>query len=150
MPEIVGLLGLFASSFLSATLLPGSSEAALVALLAMGESHPAFLVSVATAGNVLGSVVNWAMGRFFAHFRDRRWFPVGRRSYDRAAAWYGRMGIWSLLLAWVPVIGDPLTAVAGALRVDIRTFIVLVTLGKAGRYIFIALAFSGWSSAQLA
>ncbi len=148
MPELGSLLGLFASALLSATLLPGSSEAALVALLAMGESHPALLVAVATAGNVLGSVVNWIMGRFFAHFRDRRWFPVDRRSYDRAVRWYGRMGIWSLLLAWVPVIGDPLTAVAGALRVDIRTFLILVTLGKAGRYIFIALAFTGWSGAQ--
>lgn len=147
MPEIASLLGLFASAFLSATLLPGSSEAALVALLAMGESNPAILVSVATAGNVLGSVANWVIGRFFAHFRDRRWFPVDQRSYDRAVAWYGRLGIWSLLLAWVPVIGDPLTAVAGALRVDIRTFLILVTLGKAGRYLFIALAYSGWSSA---
>jgi membrane protein YqaA with SNARE-associated domain len=147
MSDLGSLLGLFASAFLSATLLPGSSEAALVALLAIGQSHPAILVLVATAGNVLGSVVNWVMGRFFAHFRDRRWFPVDRVSYDRAVAWYGRMGIWSLLLAWVPVIGDPLTAVAGALRVDIRTFILLVTLGKAGRYIFIALAFTGWNSA---
>ena len=145
MPEIVGLLGLFASSFLSATLLPGSSEAALVALLAAGKSDPALLVSVATVGNVLGSMVNWAMGRFLAHFRDRRWFPVDRRSYERAIGWYGRFGVWSLLLAWVPVAGDPLTVAAGALRVDIKIFLILVTLGKAGRYIFIALAFAGWS-----
>lgn len=147
MSETGGLLGLFASSFLSATLLPGSSEAALVALLAMGGSSPAVLVLVATVGNVLGSVVNWVMGRFFAHFRDRPWFPVDRRSYERAAAWYRGMGVWSLLLAWVPVVGDPLTAVAGALRVDIRTFIILVTLGKAGRYLFIALAYTGWTRA---
>jgi len=145
MPEIVGLLGLFASSFLSATLLPGSSEAALVALLAAGKSDPALLVSVATVGNVLGSMVNWAMGRFLAHFRDRRWFPVDRRTYERAIGWYGRFGVWSLLLAWVPVAGDPLTVAAGALRVDIKIFLILVTLGKAGRYIFIALAFAGWS-----
>ncbi len=145
MPEIAGLLGLFASSFLSATLLPGSSEAALVALLAAGKSDPALLVSVATVGNVLGSMVNWAMGRFLAHFRDRRWFPVDRRSYERAIGWYGRFGVWSLLLAWVPVAGDPLTVAAGALRVDIKIFLILVTLGKAGRYIFIALAFAGWS-----
>jgi membrane protein YqaA with SNARE-associated domain len=144
MPDAAGLLGLFASAFLSATLLPGSSEAALVALLALGRSEPALLVAVATAGNVLGSIVNWAMGRFFAHFADRRWFPVGRAAFERAAAWYRRFGVWSLLLAWVPVIGDPLTVAAGVLRTGFWRFVVLVTLGKAARYAFIALAMAGW------
>ena len=74
------------------------------------------LVAVATAGNVLGSVVNWALGRFFAHFADRPWFPVSAAAFERATAWYGRFGVWSLLLAWLPVIGDPLTVAAGVLR----------------------------------
>jgi membrane protein YqaA with SNARE-associated domain len=139
-----GLLGLFLSAFLSATLLPGSSEAALIALLALGKHDPALLVAVATLGNVLGSVVNWALGRWFAHFSGRRWFPVGERAYARAAGWYNRFGVWSLLLAWVPVICDPLTAVAGALRVPFLRFVALVTLGKAARYVFIALAVAGW------
>jgi membrane protein YqaA with SNARE-associated domain len=139
-----GLLGLFLSAFLSATLLPGSSEAALIALLALGKHDPALLVAVATLGNVLGSVVNWALGRWFAHFSGRRWFPVGERAYARAAGWYNRFGVWSLLLAWVPVIGDPLTAVAGALRVPFLRFVALVTVGKAARYVFIALAVAGW------
>jgi len=107
MNEIASYTALFASAFLSATLLPGSSEAALIALLAAGTGDPATLIAVATMGNVLGSVVNWLIGRFFAHFRDRRWFPVGERSYNRAAEWYGRYGIWSLLFAWLPVVGDP-------------------------------------------
>ena len=147
MSEIVGYAGLFGSAFLSATLLPGSSEIALLALLAREKSDPLILILVATLGNVLGSIVNWSMGRFLAHFRNRRWFPVNQRSYDRAIAWYQRYGVWSLLFSWVPVVGDPLTVVAGALRVDIRWFITLVTLGKAARYAFIAAAFFGWMKA---
>lgn len=147
MSELVGYAGLFTSAFLSATLLPGSSEAALFALLATGTGHPAVLILVATVGNVLGSAVNWIMGRFLAYFQDRRWSPVSQRSYDRAVAWYGRFGVWSLLLSWLPIIGDPLTVVAGALRIDIRQFLILVTLAKAARYIFIAVAFAGWNRA---
>ena len=147
MTEIGVLAGLFASAFLSATLLPGSSEAALLALLAMGKSHAPTLIAVATVGNVLGSVVNWLMGRFLAHFRDRRWFPIDEKSYDRAAAWYGRFGVWSLLLSWVPFIGDPLTVVAGMLRVRLGWFVLLVTLGKAARYVFLAVAFATWQGA---
>ena len=144
MPDVAGALGLFVSAFLSATLLPGSSEAALVALLALRPSDPVLLVAVATAGNVLGSAVNWAMGRFFAHFSDRPWFPVSAAAFERATAWYGRFGIWSLLFAWLPVVGDPLTVAAGVLRVGFWRFVALVTLGKAGRYAFIALAVMGW------
>jgi membrane protein YqaA with SNARE-associated domain len=104
------------------------------------------LVAVATAGNVLGSIVNWAIGRFFAHFSDRPWFPVKAAAFERATAWYARFGVWSLLFAWVPVIGDPLTLAAGVLRVGFWRFLVLVTIGKAARYAFIALAM-GWVSA---
>jgi len=147
MTETGVLAGLFASAFLSATLLPGSSEAALLALLAMGKGDVPTLIAVATVGNVLGSVVNWLMGRFLAHFRDRRWFPINQRSYDRATAWYGRFGMWSLLFSWVPIIGDPLTVVAGMLRVRLAWFVALVTLGKAARYVFLAAAFATWNSA---
>ncbi len=147
MPDLAVLAGLFASAFLSATLLPGSSEAALLALLAMGKGDVPTLIAVATVGNVLGSVVNWLMGRFLAHFRDRRWFPIDQRSYDRATAWYGRFGLWSLLFSWVPIIGDPLTVVAGMLRVRLGWFVALVMLGKAARYVFLAAAFATWKSA---
>jgi membrane protein YqaA with SNARE-associated domain len=84
--------GLFASAFISATLLPGSSEAVLIALLAAGQGDARLLVIVATAGNVLGSCVNWALGRFFSSFRDRRWFPADGQSYERATAWFRRYG----------------------------------------------------------
>jgi membrane protein YqaA with SNARE-associated domain len=100
---------------------------------------------VATAGNVLGSCVNWVLGRFFSSFRDRRWFPVDGQSYERAAAWFRRYGVWSLLLSWLPIVGDPLTAVAGALRVGFLRFVVLVSVGKAARYVFILTAFNLWN-----
>lgn len=145
MSEWTGYAALFGSAFLSATLLPGSSEAALVGLLATGHGPPAVLIAIATAGNVLGSVVNWSLGRFFAHFRDRRWFPVSRHAYERAETWYRRYGSWSLLFSWLPVVGDPLTLVAGALRTDIRWFLLLVSIGKAARYLVIAGAYLWWS-----
>jgi membrane protein YqaA with SNARE-associated domain len=137
--------GLFVSAFTSATLLPGSSEAALLALLGLGRGEPILLVAVATAGNVLGSFVNWVLGRFFSEFRDRPWFPVQRGAYDRAVAWFRRYGAWTLLLSWLPVVGDPLTLAAGVLRVRLLPFLLLVSIGKAGRYIFIAAAFAWWS-----
>jgi len=136
--------GLFASAFLSATLLPGSSEAALLALLAAGAAEPWGLVTAATAGNVLGSVVNGVIGRGIERFRDRPWFPVSPRRFEQAVGWYGKWGRWSLLLSWVPIIGDPLTIVAGALRTDWRWFILLVTAGKAARYAAIAGLFAAW------
>lgn len=142
MADAAPLLALFLSAFTSATLLPGSSEAVLATLLATGAGVPGQLVAVATAGNVLGSVVNWALGRGIARFRDRRWFPVSPQALARAEGWFRRWGLWSLLLSWVPVLGDPLTVVAGALRVPFAPFLVLVTLGKAARYAAIAGAFA--------
>ena len=145
MPDFAAYGALFASAFLSATLLPGSSEAALVVLLAAKQGDPVALVAVATFGNALGSCVNWLLGRFFAHYSDRRWFPVKARSYGRAIEWYRRYGVWSLLFAWLPVVGDPLTLVAGALRTDFRWFVLLVTIGKLARYLAIAAGFLWWS-----
>jgi membrane protein YqaA with SNARE-associated domain len=135
---------LFFSALTSATLLPGSSEAVLLAFLAAGRADIATLLLVATAGNVLGSCVNWWIGGFLIRFSDRRWFPVKAADYRRAEAWYARYGVWSLLISWVPIIGDPLTVVAGALRVDLLRFLVFVTLGKGFRYGLIAFVFLHW------
>jgi membrane protein YqaA with SNARE-associated domain len=145
MSEASSVAALFLSAFLSATLLPGSSEAALVALLMDEKGSPAALIAVATVGNMLGSCVNWLLGRFFAHFRDRRWFPVGLRAFERTERWYGRYGVWTLLFAWVPIIGDPLTVVAGALRTELRWFLPLVMLGKLARYVAVAGGYLWWS-----
>lgn len=136
--------GLFAASFLAATVFPFQSELVLVGLLLAGDFAWPALLAVATVGNVLGSVVNWGLGRFFLHFRDRRWFPVKPESYARMERWFARYGVWSLLFAWLPVVGDPLTVVAGALRVSLPLFVILVTLGKLGRYAVLVAATLGW------
>lgn len=146
MTDIGGLSLLFLSAFTSATLLPGSSEVTLLALLAGGQATPALLFAVATLGNVLGSTLNWALGRCFSAYRERRWFPVTRATQRAAEAWFKRYGVWSLLLAWVPVIGDPITVVAGLLRVGLLRFLLLVTLAKAGRYGVIVVAFHLWNA----
>jgi membrane protein YqaA with SNARE-associated domain len=143
MTESAALLGLFVTALAAATVLPMQSEAVLVGLL-LAERHPAWLlVVVAGTGNVLGSVLNWWLGRSIERFRDRRWFPVSAAALERAQRWYRRRGKWSLLLSWVPVIGDPLTVVAGVLREPFPTFLVLVTVAKFGRYIVLALATAG-------
>lgn len=141
--EVIGDLaiygGLFVVAFLAATLLPAQSEAAVAGLILAG--HPVLLVlAVASVGNVLGSVANWGLGRGIARFRDRRWFPVSRKALARAEVWYGRFGTWTLLLSWVPVIGDPLTLAAGVLRERFWVFALIVTLAKTGRYLVIAAA----------
>lgn len=146
--ELAAYAGLFLSAFTSATLLPGSSEAALLALLAAARGEVVLLVIVATAGNVIGSLVNWILGRFFSTFCDRHWYPAQGQTYERAVVWYHRYGVWSLLLSWLPIIGDPLTVVAGALRIDLFRFLLFVSLGKGARYVFIAVAFNWWNGAR--
>jgi membrane protein YqaA with SNARE-associated domain len=109
----------------------------LVALL-LADHPPVLLLAVASIGNVLGSVLNWMLGRGIERFRTRRWFPASEASLERAQRWYVRYGKWSLLLSWAPVIGDALTIAAGVMREPIRPFLVLVTLAKVGRYVVVA------------
>lgn len=134
MPDLAAYAGLFLVAFAAATIFPAQSELLLGSMHASGAYDDGLLLLVATVGNVAGSAANWALGRYLMHFQDRRWFPIPRTMVERATRWYQRFGVWSLLLAWVPVIGDPLTLVAGILRVDFRLFLLLVALGKAGRY----------------
>ncbi|SHF03276.1 membrane protein YqaA, SNARE-associated domain [Litoreibacter ascidiaceicola] len=141
---MIAYFGLFASALIAATILPMQSEAVLVGLLATGDYPVTGLLAVATAGNVLGAVINWALGRFLLMFQDRRWFPVSQDQLARAEAWYHRYGRWSLLGSWLPIVGDPLTVVAGVLREPIGPFLVLVTVAKFGRYLVLAMATLAW------
>lgn len=134
MDELRDLGGLFLTAFLAATVLPAQSELLLAGLHLRGAYDGFALVLVATLGNVLGATVNWALGRYLVHFKDRRWFPVRERMIDQASRFYRRFGVWTLLLAWTPFIGDPLTLVAGIMRTGLWVFLPLVTLGKAARY----------------
>ncbi len=128
--EIVGLFGV---SFLAATILPLSSEVVLTFLLLSG-LNPALLVMVATIGNVLGSIVNYLLGVWGREYLIHRVLKVSASQLKRSVERFRRWGTWSLLLAWMPVIGDVLTLVAGGLRVNFFWFLFLVTLGKLGRY----------------
>ncbi|TDF86390.1 YqaA family protein [Pseudomonas sp. H9] len=137
---------LFFSAFGAATLLPLQSEAVLVGLLLRDPQAVFTLVLIATLGNVLGSIVNWLLGRGIEHLRDRRWFPFSAAQLDKAQQRYQRYGQWSLLLSWMPVIGDPLTLIAGIMREPFWRFVLLVTLAKAGRYAVLAMLTLGWLS----
>lgn len=143
MADLAIYAGLFLTAFVAATILPMQSEAALVGLLLLDAQPVWLLVTVASIGNVLGSAVNWLLGRFIARYRDRRWFPVKPAALDRAQAWYRRYGKWSLLLSWMPIIGDPLTVAAGVLREPFAVFLLLVAVAKVGRYLVLTIATLG-------
>jgi len=135
MAEMIGpLAGLFLLAFSAATLLPGGSEAGLLALASLSEYSNLTLLAVASLGNVLGSVLNYGLGRLALQYQDRRWFPVSARQLIGAQRWFSRWGQWSVLLAWVPVIGDPITVAAGVMRMRVGLFIALVSLSKTLRY----------------
>jgi membrane protein YqaA with SNARE-associated domain len=126
-------LGLFLGAFLAATVVPAYSELMFAALLAAGHD-PLALWAWASAGNTLGSALNWCLGRYLLHFQDRRWFPFKPDNLGPAQRWFRKFGVWSLLLAWMPVGGDALTFLAGLMRVPFPLFIALTGIGKATRY----------------
>ncbi len=141
---VLSYWGLFLVAFGAATLLPLQSEAVLVGLLLHDPAAVASLWLVATLGNVLGSIVNWLLGRAIERWRDKRWFPFSAAQLDKAQQRYRRYGQWSLLLSWMPVIGDPLTLIAGIMREPFWRFVLLVSLAKGGRYLVLALITLGW------
>jgi len=132
-----GYLGLITAAFLSATLLPLGSEVILVGLL-QTELSPLGLVGVATAGNVLGSLTNYALGVWLGKALIAKWLRMTDKDFESAESRFRKYGLSALLLAWVPIIGDPITVIAGILRVSIVWFLILVTLSKLGRYTIIA------------
>ena len=130
-------LSLFAISFLAATILPFSSELTLAGLIVTSNYDNLLLLIVASFGNVLGSVVNWVLGYYSRNLTIKKWFPFKEAQIERSSKWFRKFGKWSLLFAWVPVLGDPLTLVAGILRVKFIDFIILVAIGKVSRYLII-------------
>jgi membrane protein YqaA with SNARE-associated domain len=134
-----GLWGLGLSAFLAATILPISSEIILTSLLMSGES-PVALLLIATAANVTGSVVNYVVGRWGSDTILHNWLHITPLQTDKAEQQFNRYGKWSLLFSWLPVIGDPLTFIAGVLKINFVTFLALVTIGKFSRYWIISQA----------
>ena len=138
-----GYIGLFASALLAATVLPFSSEAVLAGLYAFDRYDAVLLWLAASAGNTLGALVNWVLGRFCLVWQEHRLFPVTPERLEKGQRWFARYGVWSLLFAWLPVLGDPLTFAAGILRVNVWLFLVLVAVGKAGRYAAVLMVAKG-------
>lgn len=136
--------GLFVAAFGAATLLPLQSEALLVGLIVSDRYWLWGLLGVATLGNVLGSLLNWWLGRGIERFQERRWFPVSHKHMASARKHYERYGHWSLLLSWLPVIGDPLTLIAGVMREPLGRFLLIVTFAKGARYAVLAMLTLGW------
>ncbi|EOG7778483.1 DedA family protein [Pseudomonas sp. MD195_PC81_125] len=143
--ELTSYVGLFLAAFGAATLLPMQSEAVLVGMLLSDRYVVSTLLAVATFGNVLGSALNWLLGRSVERFRHKRWFPVNESKLEKAQQSYLRYGRWSLLLSWVPIIGDPLTVVAGVMREPLWSFLLIVTLAKGVRYIVLTAVTLGWT-----
>ena len=135
-------LSLFIISFLAATILPFSSELTLAGLMATSSYDNLLLLITVSLGNVLGSVVNWILGFYSRNLSKKKWFPFKDEQIEKSSKWFNKFGRWSLLFAWVPIIGDPLTLAAGLLRVKFIEFLILVTIGKISRYLVIFYLFS--------
>ncbi len=128
-----GYWGLFLSGFLAGSILPASSEAVLLILASYGY-QPLGLLAFATAGNVLGAVFNFWIGWQSKTFLLEKVLRMPKSAIDAALARSQKYGVWAMLFAWMPVIGDPLTIVAGVIRMNFWIFLVLVTIGKFARY----------------
>ena len=134
---LISYFQLLLISFLAATILPLSSELVLTTMLLTDTFDKFLLLVVASFGNIFGSSVNWYLGKKILIFKDKKWFPASETQIERSEIYFKKYGIWSLLLAWVPVIGDPLTIIAGILRVRFLTFLTLVSISKISRYVFL-------------
>ena len=130
-------LSLLFISFLAATILPFSSELTLAGLISTSNYDNLSLLIFASFGNVLGSVFNWGLGFYARNLTIKKWFPFKETQIERSSKWFSKFGKWSLLFAWVPIVGDPLTFVAGLFRVRFLDFIILVAIGKVSRYLII-------------
>ena len=146
MEALASLAGMAAAAFVAATLLPAQSEAVFLGLLAAGTVDPLALFLVASLANTAGSVVNWWLGRLIAHGGIER-LPARLRPdparLETARGWFARFGWPSLLFSWLPIVGDPLTFVAGTLNYPAVRFVMLVLVGKAARY---AALWAGWAA----
>ena len=134
---LISYFQLLIISFLAATILPLSSELVLLTMLLTDSFDKYLLLVVASFGNIFGSSVNWYLGKKILIFKDKKWFPVNEKQIAKSEMYFKKYGIWSLLLAWVPIIGDPLTVIAGILKINFFTFLLLVSISKTSRYIFL-------------
>lgn len=136
------LVGVFLAAAASASILPGTTEIAMAAVLGLGSAALVPVVAAATAGSVAGSAAQWAIGRFLARFKDHRRFPLKQAQYDRFATWFQKYGVWALGMSWLPGVGDVLTLVGGLFRTPFLLSMVLVAIAKGARFALFAYAFT--------
>ena len=134
---VLGYLQLLLFSFLAATFLPFSSEVILTSMYLSKNFNIFILLIVASTGNISGSLFNWYLGKKILIFKDKKWFPISDDKLKKSEKFFQKYGVWSLLFAWVPIIGDPLTMIAGVLRIKLIVFLIFVSISKISRYIFI-------------
>ena len=134
---VLGYLQLLLFSFLAATFLPFSSEVILTSMYLSKNFNIFILLIVASTGNISGSLFNWYLGKKILIFKDKKWFPISDDKLKKSEKFFQKYGVWSLLFAWVPIIGDPLTIIAGVLRIKLIVFLIFVSISKISRYIFI-------------
>lgn len=141
MTDLATYAWMFSAALIAGTVLPflpGSSELVLAGFLAAGQGDPWLLVLSATTGNIIGSIINYFIGRYVSGLAGRRWFPATEAQMQRASTAFNRYGVWILLMSWLPAAGDLITTIAGLLRTDFRLFLVLISIGKFFRYFVIA------------
>ncbi|WP_372377307.1 YqaA family protein [Vibrio natriegens] len=128
---------LFMTGFLSATLLPGGSEAGLIATLSLNQYSVFSIITVATIGNTLGGLTNYWLGL---------WIPnktQDEKHGHTALKWLAKYGYWALFFSWLPIVGDPLCLAAGWLRMKFLPCVMLIFFGKAARYSLLAAIYLG-------
>jgi len=130
-------ISIFFLSFLASTIFPFSSEVGLVSYMTLGKFNNELLLIFASLGNILGSCVNYILGLYIIKFKNKSWFPFKDNQIIKTTKWFNRFGIYSLFFAFLPIVGDPITLIAGIFRVSFLKFIILVSLGKILRYLLI-------------
>tara|TARA_B100001540_G_scaffold152182_1_gene134816 strand:+ start:171 stop:605 length:435 start_codon:yes stop_codon:yes gene_type:complete len=133
-------ISLFTIAFMVATIVPFGSEMYFATLLSLNKYNNLLLLIAASIGNILGSVFNWICGYYVNYFIKKPWFPIKKEKIKKGTEIFNKYGKWSLLLSWAPFIGDPITFVAGTLRFSLVPFLILVSIGKVGRYLIIYLS----------
>ncbi|AXX85814.1 YqaA family protein [Malaciobacter marinus] len=130
-------ISLFFISFISATLLPMGSEAFLV--FNIKENYNIYLLLLfATLGNTLGSLLNYFLGLKGEEYLENKKY-LDKKKIAKYKVFFDKYGAFSLLLSWVPIIGDPLTFIAGVLKYNLKFFILIVLFAKFIRYLFVTL-----------
>lgn len=129
----LGYIGLFIVSLISATIIPAATEAVMLAMTGLGFSLVGLLI-VATAGNVAGAFLNYTIGLKGMDFIRRSRFAPDPERLEKIQAWFKRWGTSVLFFSWLPLIGDPMTIVAGLVKIPLRTFFFWVLVGRFLRY----------------